>query len=105
MQQLQSDVISMVQDPRYSFFDFEGEFLKSGFSLLGRDNVSAITIFEMTAQMYPQSAQVWSALGVGYSKVGDVGKAIGHYEKALGLNPAADLTKHVKSRLEGLRER
>ena len=79
--------------------------MKSGFSLLGRDNVSAITIFEMTAQMYPQSAQVWSALGDGYSKVGDVGKAIGHYEKALGLNPAADLTKHVKSRLEGLRER
>ena len=105
MDQLRTDVISMVQDPRYGFFDFKGEFLKAGRSLLGRDNVAAISIFEMTAQIYPQSAKVWNALGDGYSEVGDVAKAKGFFEKVLSLQPDKELEKHVKDRLKALEEK
>ena len=104
MDQLRTDVISMVQDPRYVFFDFESEFIKSGQSLLGANNMAALSIFEMTSQIYPQSAKVWSALGDGYSKVGDVIKAKGFFEKALSLNPDAELADYTKGRLKELGE-
>ena len=105
MDQLRTDVISMVQDPRYGFFNFKGEFLKAGKSLLGRDNVAAISIFEMTSQIYPQSAKVWSALGNGYSKVGDVTKAKGFFEKTLSLKPNKELEQYAKDRLKVLEEK
>jgi tetratricopeptide (TPR) repeat protein len=104
MQQLQTDVISMVQDPRYRFFDFEGEFLKAGMDLLGKNNTAAIAVFEMTSQMYPQSAKVWSALGDAYSMVGDLSKAKGFFEKALSIEPNGVLAKHATIRLKELGE-
>jgi len=102
MDQLRTDVISMVQDPRYSFFDFESEFLNSGMSLLGRDHIAAITIFEMTSQIYPESPRVWSALGDGYSKAGDTTKAQDLYKKVLSLSPSDKLANQVRKRIQEL---
>ena len=66
--------------------------------------MAALSIFEMTSQIYPQSAKVWSALGDGYSKVGDVIKAKGFFEKALSLNPDAELADYTMGRLKELGE-
>ena len=46
--QLKSDAVNMVNDPRYQFFDFEEEFNTTGYNLLGRGQIKeAIFVFQM----------------------------------------------------------
>ena len=86
MQQLQQDIARMVQDPRYRFFDFHGKFLNSGKLLLDQNqHRSAIGVFTMITQMYPNSKEAWKSLGDGYAAIGEHEKADTFYKKAASL--------------------
>jgi acetyl esterase/lipase len=57
-----------------------------GYTLLSMNNVAdAVTIFEMVAELYPQSANAHDSLGDGYEAAGRKADAIAASEKALTL--------------------
>ena len=56
--------------------------------------------FEMNAEYYPESANVWDSLGEAYSVLGDKVMAVTMYEKALLLEPG---NENIAKRLTELR--
>jgi len=59
----------------------------------------------MTSQLIPQLLAVWSAPGDGYTAVGDVATASGHFQKVLSFNPDAKLAAYATESLESLKGR
>jgi tetratricopeptide (TPR) repeat protein len=100
MEQLKADTTKMIQDPKYRFFDFEGELNKTGYWLLAREQFKeAIFVFQMTADAFPDSANVWDSLAEGYLKAGDRIKATEFYNKAIQLDPDGPTARHAKEML------
>lgn len=92
IEELQSEVARMIQDPTYRFFDFEGEFNKAGYDLLsGKRFEEAIFVFTMTTQLFPESANAWDSLAEAYWKSGDIVKAKEFYNKAISLDPNGNI--------------
>lgn len=74
-----------------------------GYTLLGADQTaSAITVFQLNTERYPQSANAFDSLGEAYLKAGEKEKAITNYEKSLQLNPqnrnAVELLKKLRGK-------
>ncbi|MCE2612197.1 tetratricopeptide repeat protein [Flavobacteriaceae bacterium D16] len=89
---LQSEVIRMMQDPTYRFFDFQGEFNKAGYELLnGKRYEEAIYVFNMTAELFPESSNAWDSLAEAYWKSGAIEKAKEYYKKAVSLDPDGNI--------------
>jgi dienelactone hydrolase len=64
------------------------------------DSEWAIALFELNAELYPQSANVYDSLGDAYVEKGAIELAIRNYKKALALDPEAEHTKSKLDRLE-----
>jgi len=59
-----------------------------GYMELGKGQFdAAIRVFELNAQKYPHSANVYDSLGEAYLKKGDRERAILNYRKSLAINP------------------
>jgi len=56
-------------------------------ALAGKDVPGAIAIFQLNAQHFPESGNVYDSLGEAYLAAGDTAQAIIQYEKALALEP------------------
>ncbi len=83
-------------------YDFgEGALNEFGYEVLEKDAVEAIKVFEMNAEAFPESANVWDSLGEAYMKAGDNEKAITYYKKSLELNPRNDNAREMLQKLEG----
>ncbi len=102
-EELMSEAKRMVQDPKYRFFDFEGEFNKAGYNLLGNNNEGALFVFEMTANLFPDSANAWDSLAEGYLQLNNKEKAIEYYEKALKMDPDGPTGKNAKAMLKKIK--
>jgi tetratricopeptide (TPR) repeat protein len=81
-------------------YDFgEGSLNAFGYSVLEKDAAGAIQIFQLNADTFPDSANVWDSLGEAYMKSGDAKNAQLNYEKALKLDPnnrnAKDMLKKL----------
>ncbi|MDH3698924.1 MAG: tetratricopeptide repeat protein [Flavobacteriaceae bacterium] len=104
-EQLEADAVSLVQDPKYRFFDFEGEFNKAGYRLLeGSQLEEAVYVFTMNTQMFPDSANAWDSLAEGYWKAGDLEKATEYYNKAIQLDPTGSVGDNARSMLEKMKK-
>lgn len=55
----------------------------------------ALKLFQLNAQLYPESANVLSSMGEGYLKTGDTKSAIQFLEKALEINKDPQLVKDI----------
>lgn len=92
MELLQTEVVRMMKDPLYRFFDFEGEFNEAGYDLLqGKRFEEAIYVFTMTTQLYPDSPNAWDSLAEAYWKSGAIEKAKEYYKKAISLDPDGNI--------------
>lgn len=59
-----------------------------GYDLLGKnDTRSAIEIFKVNTEQYPDDGDVWDSLAEAYYKAGDKETAIKDYGKSLALKP------------------
>lgn len=67
---------------------------------LGRDSTAALKLFEMNAQLYPNSARAHAALGEYWLAKKDSTKALAHYEKALSLRPGVTQLKDIVGKLK-----
>ena len=96
-EKLATETAKMIQDPRYIFFDFEGELNTTGYNLLGRgQHEQAIAVFTFVTQLFPESANTWGSLAEGYLEVGDTVKAKELYAKALAMDPEGPTGKNAQ---------
>ncbi len=103
-EELKAEAKRMADDPKYRFFDFEGQFNKAGYNLLGSGRKEeALFVFEMTANLFPDSANVWDSLAEGYLKLNNKEKAIEYYEKALKMDPKGSVGDNAKAMLKKIK--
>lgn len=88
-------------------YDFGEDSLNNfGYEILGKnDAASAIQVFQLNAELYPQSANVWDSLAEAYMKSGDMKKARENYEKALTLDPKDDNAKERLKKINQAKEK
>ncbi|HEX3581315.1 MAG TPA: DUF2306 domain-containing protein [Thermoanaerobaculia bacterium] len=76
-----------VAPPANYNFD-EAELNSLGYRLLrGKRVPEAIRIFQLNAEAYPKSSNVYDSLGDAYDRAGEKVEAIAYYEKAIRLDP------------------
>ena len=101
IEKLQTEAANMVKDPRYKFFDFEGEFNKAGYNVLGSGQTKeAIFVFQMISDLFPDSANACDSLAEAYLKAGDKAKALEYYNKALKMDPGGETGKHASDMIK-----
>jgi len=86
------------------FYVDEREFNALGYKLLRneRNGAEAVAVFELNAEAFPQSWNVWDSLAEGYMwGLGNRGKAKEYYEKSLQLNPESQSAKDNLSQIRG----
>jgi CubicO group peptidase (beta-lactamase class C family) len=77
-------VLKKGKDYHIGFLEMNG----LGYDLLGRnDTKTAIEIFKVNTEQYPNSGDVWDSLAEAYYKAGDRETAIKDYEKSIALDP------------------
>ncbi|RKN79289.1 tetratricopeptide repeat protein [Ulvibacterium marinum] len=107
MQELAQEVPKMVEDPRYTFFDFETELGKAGLHLAksGRTEgvQAAIGILSFVTQLFPNSANSWKNLAQAYLKAGDTEKAIEFLEKTISLDLNGEIGKSAREMLQQIK--
>ncbi|MEN8788125.1 MAG: tetratricopeptide repeat protein, partial [Flavobacteriaceae bacterium] len=104
MEELQSEALRMIQDPSYSFFEFEKEFNKAGYQLLDAKRFEeAIGVFTMNSQYFSDSANVWDSLAEAYWRAGDKVKAEEYYQKAIGMDPEGSVGDNAREMLKRMK--
>ena len=61
----------------------------------------AVALFELNAEEFPSSANVYDSLGDGYAELGDRPRAISAYQRSLELDPS---NTHAAERIAALRQ-
>ncbi|MEL6822307.1 MAG: DUF3471 domain-containing protein, partial [Calditrichota bacterium] len=78
----------------------EGELNNLGYYYLGnRETETAIAIFKLNVEAYPDSWNPYDSLGEGYMKAGQNDLAIVNYKKALEMNPGASSARNALKEL------
>lgn len=78
-------------------WDFgENQLNSLGYRYLGRGEVeTAIAIFELNVEMFPDAFNPWDSLAEAYMEAGDRDRAIEYYRKSLELNPGNENAKRM----------
>ena len=82
-------------------YDFgESELNRLGYYYLGSgDTDTAIRIFQLNVEAYPEAFNTYDSLGEAYLEAGDRERAIVNYQRALELNPGSQNARAVLKRL------
>lgn len=95
----------MASDSAYSFIDFEREFSSVGFVMLGNNNQGAIFVFELAAEIFPESQNSWSNLGQAQMEIGDFKAAKESYEKVLSISQEGGAAMTAKRMLKKMSDK
>lgn len=89
-------------DPATAPLFTEVEVNAYGYALMGGGRLdAALRVFELNAESYPSSWNVWDSLAEAHMNAGDTEKAIELYEKSLEINPANTNATEMLERLRG----
>ena len=89
------------QNSNYIFPELLINNLGLEFLFFKNEPYSAIELFKLNVQIYPESWNAWDSLGEAYLSVSDNKSAIAAFEKSFGLNPG---NKNAEEKLKQLRE-
>lgn len=90
----------LVNDPKYQFFDFEPQFNRAGYNLLGDNQIEpAIFVFQLNTELFPNSANAWDSLGEAHLKAEKTDLAIKYYQKAIALDPEGEIGENARNML------
>ena len=104
-EELETEAVRMVNDPAYKFFEFEKEFNKAGYNMLGSARTEgAIYVFELNSKLFPESANVWDSLAEGHWKAGNIEKAKEYYNKAIQLDPKGSTGNNARAMLKKIEQ-
>ena len=83
-------------------YDFREPALNEvGYLALGKQDArSAIALFQLNAQHFPESGNVYDSLGEAYLAAGDTAQAIIQYEKSLQHDPKNENTARTLDKLK-----
>lgn len=71
-----------------------------GYALMNQGQLpAAVRLFELNAESYPNSFNVWDSLAESYMTSGDNKKAIEHYNKSLAINPTNQNAKDMIAKI------
>ncbi|WP_299362179.1 hypothetical protein [Winogradskyella sp.] len=102
---LKKDAAKIAKDKRYKYYDFKEEFSNAASRVLGQGNQQgALFIFEIIAELYPNSVGTWFSLGNLQMDMKQYEKAIVSFQKILELKPKGMLARTAKSRIEALQK-
>jgi len=100
MEQIKVDAKAMVSNPRYQFFDFEGQLNRAGYKVMGNGQMEpAVFIFQLVTELFPNSANAWDSLGEVHLKMKAFDKAKTYYQKAIALDPQGETGKNARAML------
>lgn len=98
---LEVEVKRMVEDPLYRYLDFEDRINQAGYELLNQKQMeSAIYVFQLNNQLFPQSANTWDSLGEAHWKAGNKEKAVELYNKAIEMDPHGNVGENARNMLK-----
>jgi tetratricopeptide (TPR) repeat protein len=104
LDEVKSEAARLVNDPRYRYYNFEEQFNRAGYNLLGDNQLqSALFVFELNAELFPESANVWDSLAEAYWKAGNKEKAIQYYQKAISLDPEGSVGDNARNMLKRIK--
>ena len=105
-QEVKSEAARMIQDPKYTFFDFESKLNEAGAKLLKSNRLEeALFVYSMTSEFFPASARTWVGLGETHEKLEDSERAQDAYKKALELAPEGQAGREGANRLKTLKQK
>jgi tetratricopeptide (TPR) repeat protein len=98
---LEAEAKRMVKDPLYRYLDFEDRINQAGYELLNQKQMeSAIYVFQLNNQLFPQSANTWDSLGEAHWKAGNKEKAVELYNKAVEMDPHGSVGENARNMLK-----
>jgi tetratricopeptide (TPR) repeat protein len=98
---LEAEAKRMVKDPLYRYLDFEDRINQAGYELLNQKQMeSAIYVFQLNNQLFPQSANTWDSLGEAHWKAGNKEKAVELYNKAVEIDPHGSVGENARNMLK-----
>ncbi len=82
-------------------YDFrENQLNNLGYFYLRRgDAETAIALFQLNVEAFPEGFNTYDSLGEGYMEAGDHEKAIANYKKSLALNPGNDNAREMLAKM------
>ncbi len=102
--QLKMDAIEIAKNPKYRYYDFEGEFGKAGGRLFQNGNTEgAIFIFQLLTEIYPDTAGHYYNLGGALEQAQQTDKAIAVYEALIDRLPKHMLARAASNRIKDLK--
>lgn len=85
---LRDTVRALTAEPSHRWADIEGALNQVGHARLWDEGpAAAIPVFELNAELYPASANVWDSLAEAHLEAGREAKAARYYRRALEINP------------------
>lgn len=93
-----------LRDSAAARYDFgESQLNALGYLYLRRGDLStAIRLFELNIEQFPEAANPYDSLGEAYLEAGERERAIANYVKSLELNPANDNARRILSERLGI---
>ncbi|WP_411895130.1 hypothetical protein [Winogradskyella sp. A2] len=101
MERVKQDAMAMMQDERYAFVDFEDQFNRAAYNMIGSEqNQGAIFILQLTTQAYPKSVLSWKNFGDALRYEMNYEQAKACYNKVIELAPDSPEAKSAKKALD-----
>ena len=90
----------MISDKRYRYVQFENQFNRIGYRLLNNNDLqSALYVFQLNTELFPNSANAWDSLAEAHWKLGEADKAKELYKKALEMDPKGPVGANAQNML------
>jgi glyoxylase-like metal-dependent hydrolase (beta-lactamase superfamily II) len=94
------EILAARDDESPTYFFSEGEINAYGYVLLQQEKTDgAVSLFEINAELYPESWNVYDSLGEALLKSGRTAEGVAMYERSLVLNPENTNGKEILDRL------
>ncbi|THH37902.1 tetratricopeptide repeat protein [Neolewinella litorea] len=104
IEEVRSEAHRLVKDPRYRYYPFERNLNRAGYQLLGQgQKLPALMVFQLNAELFPESPNVWDSLAEGYWKAGNHEKAVEYYQKAIDMDPEGPTAVNARAMLGEIR--
>ena len=102
---LKSEAKRLVKDPMYRYLNFEDQFNNIGYRVMGRNDFqTALFVFQLNTELFPESANTWDSLAEAHWKSGDKYKAIEYYQKAIRMDPHGPVGQNARTMLAELKK-
>ncbi|MFP2994837.1 hypothetical protein ABN763_02955 [Spongiivirga sp. MCCC 1A20706] len=101
--ELRSTSKEIASNPKYRYYDFEGEFTKAGTRLFEiGDTKSGLMVLGLVTETFPKSQSAWYTFGYAQEQAKMLDAAKKSYQHIIDLDPKSTLATAAKNRMNAL---